>query len=95
MLTYTESIARLKVEEEQRLSKKKVKENRQKKGKKQKCEAKKELLIDENICYVCKEEEPPCDSDEENDIDWVKCEQCQRWYHVECTENYGDPCVFC
>ena len=28
-------------------------------------------------------------------FDWVKCEQSGQWYHVECKENYGYPCLFC
>eukprot|EP00794_Sanderia_malayensis_P020956 gene20956-23007_t len=74
VLTYSESLSRLKAEEEQRLSKNKEKENRQKRSRNLKCKAKKAMLmVEEDICHVCKEEEPPCESDEESDIDWVKC----------------------
>ena len=31
--------------------------------------AKKALIVEEDMCYVCKEEKPPCESDEESDID--------------------------
>ena len=96
VLTFEESLARLEREEHERVSKKQNKENESGKIKKTKGKSKKSCkLFDEEICYACKEEEPPCESDEESDIDWVKCEQCGRWYHVECIHDYDNPCLFC
>eukprot|EP00794_Sanderia_malayensis_P010225 gene10225-11274_t len=70
VLTYEESIQRLKTEEEERKLKKAQKAKKAPaKGKEN--ERKRKRLFEEDLCSVCKEDEPPCDSDEEGDIDWV------------------------
>lgn len=96
VLTFEESLIRLEAEEKERALKKQKKAEKKDKTKKSKGKSKKSLqMFDEEICFVCKEEEPPCDSDDESDIDWVKCEKCGQWYHVECIDNYENPCLFC
>jgi hypothetical protein len=38
---------------------------------------------EEHLCAICEDEDPPGDSDT---INWIQCEQCNEWYHVECEE---------
>ena len=70
VLTFEESLARLEREEHERVSKKQNKENESGKIKKKtKGKSKKSCkLFDEEICYACKEEEPPRESDEESGL---------------------------
>ena len=46
------------------------------------------------FCAKCEDEEPPGDSDP---INWIQCERCDEWYHVECEdpENPDDIDYIC
>ena len=87
VLTSESSLQRLADEEKRR------EEKRRKSGvKAQKC------LINERICYECMQEDPPYDgssSDEDEDVPWLGCESCGRWYHSECVQHLPYFCKFC
>ncbi len=78
---------RLKTEEEER-KRKKTQKSKKAQAKGIENDRKQKRLFEEDLCSVGKEDEPPCDLDEEGDIDWVGREKCHRWYHVECVDNY-------
>ena len=87
VLTSESSLQRLADKEKRR------EEKRRKSGvKAQKC------LINERICYECMQEDPPYDdssSDEDEDVPWLGCESCGRWYHSECVQHLPYFCKFC
>ncbi|GAB1602359.1 uncharacterized protein LOC115211605 [Argonauta hians] len=48
--------------------------------------------IDDSICYICLEEDPETDQE---DINWVGCDNCPRWFHVSCVNDCDNPCKVC
>ena len=42
-----------------------------------------ESEAEEQTCGTCGEDDPP-DSEDDDHVDWLACESCQRWYHVVC-----------
>lgn len=53
---------------------------------------KEEEKIDDSICYICLEEDPETDQE---DINWVGCDNCPRWFHVSCVDGSDNPCKQC
>lgn len=53
---------------------------------------KEEEKIDDSICYICLEEDPETDQE---DINWVGCDNCPRWFHVSCVDGSDNPCKLC
>lgn len=56
------------------------------------------------VCQLCKEEDPPDDS-ECSEIAWIQCDECDLWFHQQCTSSNLGPiheiddifwkCMFC
>ena len=39
------------------------------------------LTNDDNLCGVC------AGAKDEDFVDWIGCDRCFKWYHVECLED--------
>ncbi|KAK6017545.1 hypothetical protein OSTOST_16930, partial [Ostertagia ostertagi] len=49
---------------------------------------------EQDLCSVCDRREPPDSSDAPDaPIDWVQCDECQTWAHLECIQSR--ECVCC
>lgn len=83
-LTYKGSLKQLRKEED------KWKQKNQQKQK-QKRWKKWEITDDENICYTCREEDPPRNDKDSEDGDkvvkWVWCGKCNRCYLLNCVDE--------
>jgi len=88
VLTLNTSLERLRNEEAERVAKKSKKSNSSARRR-----------IDQSICYVCMNANSPIDEDmsdvDDEEVDWVGCNRCDRWYHIVCITNKSDPCVHC
>ncbi len=42
---------------------------------------KNEVQADTSVCFLCKSEST---MSRRKDIDWISCDQCLKWYHLEC-----------
>ena len=59
-------------------------EREKSKGGKKSRKTPREEEVDENVCGECQNEFDDGDEDE-----WVGCNHCTRWFHVQCTELIG------
>ena len=54
-----------------------------------------DLFINPDVCNICKQVDPPqaCEekSDEEN-VNWIACDYCTRWFHFACVDDINRPC---
>ena len=39
-------------------------------------------------CDVCGKEDPPTNGRKGKKVDWVDCDHCSKWTHLDCTENW-------
>ena len=49
---------------------------------------------EEDVCVICQQE----DDDEEDEVNWIRCETCDRWYHEACLVDRvgeGQSCIHC
>ena len=58
------------------------------------------LTSDRDVCHACDSAEPPVRMNRrQREINWVKCDDCLRWYHVTCVgvcnTNAAYKCDFC
>ena len=85
VMTQESAMKRLKAEEKERATKRK---NKTKNAIRRQSNPKKQLF-DPNKCFACKDEFPPEDTgyDSEEEVDWIECERCHRWYHMDCIED--------
>ena len=86
-MTLDSSLQRLHREKEERRRKKST-------------SARRSLAINDSICYMCMHEDPPLnddtsDSEDDDEVEWVGCGRCDRWYHIKRVSNTSDPCVHC
>jgi len=55
----------------------------------------KTMEADEDVCQECKKETPPkrgrAKRSHSDDVSWVGCDKCQRWFHVLCTDLKATP----
>ena len=50
----------------------------------------------EEICFICKKDEP--EESVDDDIEWVGCDTCPRWYHRICLRKMdinATSCIVC
>ena len=61
------------------------------------CSSDDERTDPNNMCGECKKKYPP--HTKVHDVDWVQCDQCDKWFHINCVNmaDYGDKflCKFC
>jgi len=99
ILTKEEAMLRFEQEAKNRDAKKRKKIMKEATQPSNKNNKKKNRFIDPNLCDVCKQPEPPLNEDESDDenenIDWVECNFCPRWFHFKCVDDVSRPCQEC
>ncbi|KAF8564785.1 hypothetical protein P879_10330 [Paragonimus westermani] len=49
--------------------------------------------VNDDVCQICYLKEDPVDLDEDN-VNWVQCSQCSRWFHRSCADYHQSDVDF-